>query len=507
VTGVEALAVGLNGALTQQQDKTLLSAGRLTLQSSSLSNAGRVQGGDLQITTGAVDNNGRLQGDNSLLVNAGGRITNGGNGAMITQNALTLTGPELFNYGLIQGNGNGVATITGLTQNDGRWLLGGAQTLTTPQLNNNGWLQASQLILNATNASNNGTLLADGQSTLTGNGFSNQGTAQGGNLEVNYQQVNNSGTLLGNTRLSVMAAQVAQQSSGRLFSGGDLLVHSNGFDQRGQVVALGNATLEIANGFTGRDVLAAGGRLTVSSNGAIDNQGTMQGGALTLNAGGDLTNNGQLTTGSGDSTLSGNRITMNGNGSLQGGGNINLASRSDITLDGFTGTLGNLTLSAPGSIVNTALLYAAGNLSLFANSIRNQRGDMLAGGNMWLQGDAAGNANGEVINNSGTIETQNGDITINTGHLLNQREGIHESKTYIPASTPISADGSQIIITLDDLAADEWGYYEVWHGGSNGGNVLSYLAPTVKGATKRLLVGTERTDVMADGGASLPQKT
>ncbi|MGC0904360.1 hemagglutinin repeat-containing protein [Pantoea agglomerans] len=502
VTGVDALTVGLNGALTQQQDKTLLSAGRLTLQSSSLNNAGRVQGGDLQITTGAVDNNGRLQGDNSLLVNAGGRITNGGNGAMITQNALTLTGPELFNYGLIQGNGNGVATITGLTQNDGRWLSGGAQTLNTPQLNNNGWLQASQLILNATNASNNGTLLADGQGTLTGNGFSNQGTAQGGNLEVNYQQVNNSGTLLGNNRLSVMGAQVNQQSSGRLFSGGNLLVHSNGFDQTGQVVALGDATLEIANGFTGRDVLAAGGRLSVSSNGAIDNQGTMQGGALTLSAGGDLTNNGQLTTGSGDSTLSGNRIAMNGNGSLQGGGNINLASRSDIILDDFTGTRGNLVLSAPGSIVNNALLYAAGNLSLFANSIRNQRADMLAGGSMWLQGDAAGNANGEVINNSGTIETQNDDITINTGHLLNQREGIHESKTYIPAATPISADGSQIIITIDDLAADEWGYYEVWHGGSNGGNVLSYLAPTVKGATKRFLVGTERTDIMADGGAS-----
>lgn len=502
VTGVEALTVGLNGALTQQQDKTLLSAGRLTLQSSSLNNAGRVQGGDLQITSGAVDNNGRLQGDSNLLINAGGRITNGGSGSLITQNTLTLTGPELFNSGLIQGNGNGVATLTGLTQNDGRWLSGGAQTLNMPQLNNNGWLQASQLILNATNASNNGTLLADGQGTLTGNGFSNQGTAQGGNLEVNYQQVNNSGTLLGNNRLSVMAAQVGQPGSGRLFSGGDLLVHSNGFDQRGQVVALGNATLDIANGFTGRDVLAAGGRLTVSSNGAIDNQGTMQGGALTLSAGGDLTNNGQLTTGSGDSALSGNRIAMNGNGTLQGGGNINLASRSDITLDGFTGTAGNLMLSAPGSIVNTALLYAGGNLSLFANSIRNQRADMLAGGSMWLQGDAAGNANGEVINTSGTIETQHGDITINTGHLLNQREGIHESKTYIAASSPISADGSKIIITLDDLAADEWGYYEVWHGGSNGGNVLSYLAPTIKGATKRFLIGTEKIDVIADGGAS-----
>ncbi|WP_337036297.1 hemagglutinin repeat-containing protein [Pantoea agglomerans] len=517
VTGVDALTVGLNGALTQQQDKTLLSAGRLTLQSSSLNNAGRVQGGDLQITTGAVDNNGRLQGDNSLLVNAGGRITNGGNGAMITQNALTLTGPELFNYGLIQGNGNGVATLTGLTQNDGRWLSGGAQTLNTPQLNNNGWLQASQLILNATNASNNGTLLADGQGTLTGNGFSNQGTAQGGNLEVNYQQVNNSGTLLGNNRLSVMGAQVNQQSSGRLFSGGSLLVHSNGFDQTGQVVALGDATLEIANGFTGRDVLAAGGRLTVSSNGAIDNQGTMQGGSLTLSAGGDLTNNGQLTTGSGDSALSGNRIAMNGNGSLQGGGNINLASRSDIVLDGFTGTRGNLVLSAPGSIVNNALLYAAGNLSLFANSIRNQRADMLAGGSMWLQGDAAGNANGDVVNNSGTIETQNGDITINTGHLLNTRDGLHVTQTSTSSPTRAGVGDPTMKITIWQLAVGDYGYYNVTittpstGGGGNhsgcgcsGGSTVSkdYYAPTKEAATQKFALSSTTVDVVSNGGAA-----
>ncbi|WLO86000.1 hemagglutinin repeat-containing protein [Pantoea agglomerans] len=510
VTGVEALTIGLNGALTQQQDKTLLSAGRLTLQSSSLNNAGRVQGGDLQITSGVVDNNGRLQGDNSLLVNAGGRITNGGNGAMITQNALTLTGPELFNYGLIQGNGNGVATITGLTQNDGRWLSGGAQTLNTPQLNNNGWLQASQLILNATNASNNGTLLADGQGTLTGNGFSNQGTAQGGNLEVNYQQVNNSGTLLGNNRLSVMGAQVNQQSSGRLFSGGSLLVHSNGFDQTGQVVALGDATLEIANGFTGRDVLAAGGRLSVSSNGAIDNQGTMQGGALTLSAGGDLTNNGQLTTGSGDSALSGNRIAMNGNGSLQGGGNINLASRSDIVLDGFTGTRGNLVLSAPGSIVNNALLYAAGNLSLFANSIRNQRADMLAGGSMWLQGDAAGNANGEVINNSGTIETQSGDITINTGHLLNTRDGLSVSETH-SASNQTGLGVDLIKVPISEFKPEEYGVFvnsrktcDSW--GKNGQgcktSTVYYYVPTKEAAIKNFSLSSTTINVTSNGGAA-----
>nr|WP_072000504.1 hemagglutinin repeat-containing protein [Pantoea agglomerans] len=306
-----------------------------------------------------------------------------------------------------------------------------------------------------------------------------------------------------------MGAQVNQQSSGRLFSGGSLLVHSNGFDQTGQVVALGDATLEIANGFTGRDVLAAGGRLSVSSNGAIDNQGTMQGGALTLSAGGDLTNNGQLTTGSGDSTLSGNRIAMNGNGSLQGGGNINLASRSDITVDGFTGTLGNLTLSAPGSIVNNALLYAAGNLSLFANSIRNQRADMLAGGSMWLQGDAAGNANGEVVNNSGTIETQNGDITINTGHLLNTRDGLSTSSSTVANSgLPSGADNGSFDMRLSELSVDagELGYLLKDAGGGNAegaGSADRYtLVPTEKARVKRYLVSQTTTTAVASGGAA-----
>ncbi|MCM8061281.1 hemagglutinin repeat-containing protein, partial [Enterobacter asburiae] len=38
--------------------------------------------------------------------------------------------------------------------------------------------------------------------------------------------------------------------------------------------------------------------------------------------------------------------------------------------------------------------------------------------------DAAGNANSQVVNTSGNIETQNGDIGIRTGHLLNTRDGL-----------------------------------------------------------------------------------
>ena len=419
ISGVNGLTTLLGNTLTQQQNGSLLSGGRLELQAAAVNNAGRVQGADLAMTTGTVANSGRLQGDSNLLLTASGRVTNEGSGTLLSQSGLTLTTPELYNYGLIQG-ANSRLTANSSATNTGRVLSAGELTLNAPQLTNSGWLQATQLTLNAANASNSGTLLADGQGSLTGAQLQNQGTAQGGSLTVNYAQLTNNGTLLGISQLNVKASQVTQQATGRLFSGGNLLLESGGFDQLGQVVALGDAALNLINGFTARNTLAAGNRLSISSNGAIDNQSTLQGQALTLSAGGDLTNNGQITIGSGDSSLSSNRIAMNGSGTLQGGGNISLNSRSDITVNGFTGTLGSLTLSSPGSIVNAALLYAGQNLALYANSIRNQRGDMLAGNSLWMQGDAAGNANGEVINTSGTIESQNGDINIKTGHLINQ---------------------------------------------------------------------------------------
>ncbi|MEA5100954.1 hemagglutinin repeat-containing protein [Pantoea sp. S18] len=508
ISGVNGLTAVLGGTLTQQQNGALLSGGKLDVQAATASNDGRIQGGDLTITTGTLTNNGRLQGDNSLLLTIRGRITNNNSGTLISQSGLTLTTPELYNYGLIQGTTNRITASSSAT-NSGKMLSAGELTLTTPQLVNSGWLQAAQLTLNAANASNIGTLLADQQGTLTGSQLLNQGTAQGGTLAVNYDQLNNSGTLLGVNQLNVKASQVTQQAAGKLFSGGNLLLESTGFDQLGQVVALGDATLKLINSFTARNTLAAANRLTISSNGAIENLGTLQGQALTLSAGGDLTNNGQITTGTGESSLSGNRINMNSAGTLQGGGNITLASRSDVALNGFTGTRGSLTISSPGSIVNTALLYAGQNLYLYANSIQNQRGDMLAGNSLWMQRDAAGNANGEVINTSGTIESQNGDITIRTGNLLNQRDGLRvEEKTQPVSGLPTGIGSSSLTYRLDQLKISDLGYYiiSVRTGGSFGkgnGSIddYSYLAPNAQGAIQRYLTETTTLNAQADGNA------
>ncbi|MDU1575226.1 MAG: hemagglutinin repeat-containing protein, partial [Pantoea sp.] len=513
VSGVNGLTVILGNTLTQQQNGSLLSGGRLELQAAAVTNAGRAQGADLIMTAGAVANSGRLQGDNNLLLTASGRVTNEGSGTLLSQSGLTLTTPELYNYGLIQG-ANSRLTANNSATNTGRVLSAGELTLNAPQLTNSGWLQATQLTLNAANASNSGTLLADGQGTLTGTQLQNQGTAQGGSLTVNYAQLTNSGTLLGVSQLNVKASQVTQQATGRLFSGGNLLLESGGFDQLGQVVALGDAALNLINGFTARNTLAAGNRLSISSNGAIDNQGTLQGQALTLIAGGDLSNNGQITTGSGDSSLSGNRIALNGSGTLQGGGNVSLNSRSDIAVDGFTGTLGSLTLSSPGSIVNAALLYAGQNLALYANSIRNQRGDMLAGNSLWMQGDAAGNANGEVINTSGTIESQNGDINIRTGHLLNTRDGLQVKQTDTTAPTRAGVGDATIKININDLPAGSYGSYSTTTYTESGGGCAGadggcsvhistkyYYAPLAEAATQKFALTSSTVDVISNGGA------
>lgn len=502
ISGVNGLTLSQTGAVSQQSGGTLLSGGALNITAASVTSDGKMQGGTLGITTGALTNNGRLQGDNGATLALSGTLTNNSGGEIVSRDALTLTTPALFNYGLIQGGGETRVTASSQARNDGRLLSGARLTLGTPQFTGTGWLQATDLILNAANATNGGTWVAD-RATLTGTTFASQGTTQAGQLTVNYGQLNNSGTLLGNAQLNINADQVTQSAGGKLLSGGNLWLQSRGLDLTGQLVSLGDLTLQLTNAFTSRTAVAAGRTLTINSGGDIDNRSVLQGQAVNLNAGGQLSNNGQITTGGGASTLSGSSVALNAAGSVQGGGDITVASRSNITVDGFTGTRGSLTLSAPGAIVNTALLYAANNLALFADSITNQRGDIMAGNNLWMQRDAAGNANSQVVNTSGNIETQGGDIAIRTGSLLNEREGISENRSYQAATgSPAASGATSISVKVTDLPPDEWGYIYTIYSGAGGGNIFLIVAPMPSGAVQRYLVGSTVVNVTATGGVA-----
>lgn len=511
ISGVNGLTLSQTGAFSQQSGGTLLSGGALNVTAASVTSDGKMQGGTLGITTGALTNNGRLQGDNGATLALSGTLTNNSGGEIVSRDALTLTTPALFNYGLIQGGGETRVTASSQARNDGRLLSGARLTLGTPQFTGTGWLQATDLILNAANATNGGTWVAD-RATLTGTNFASQGTTQAGQLTVNYSQLNNSGTLLGNTQLNIGADQVTQSAGGKLLSGGNLWLQSRGLDLTGQLVSLGDLTLQLTNAFTSRTAVAAGRTLTINSGGDIDNRSVLQGQAVNLNAGGQLSNNGQITTGGGTSTLSGSSVALNAAGSVQGGGDITVASRSNITVDGFTGTRGSLTLSAPGAIVNTALLYAANNLALFADSITNQRGDIMAGNNLWMQRDAAGNANSQVVNTSGNIETQGGSLNIKTINLRNEREGLKAStQSQVQPVDDWMTGESTIDVPVTALPDGSYGFYsrEVITGpgaGNCGANsacnihrsTYYYLAP-FKNTVRQRFSGRYSTTVITGG--------
>ena len=432
ISGVNRLNVALNGDL-QQQGK-LLSGGQLALKADNLTNSGQIQGADAQINAFTLTNSGRIQGDSGLTLTLLNALTNQANGIILSQNTLAVAAPSLTNNGTIQGNGTTTLNSATQTRNNGNILSGGDLTLSTPDYSGSGWLQATNLVLNVVKLASSGTVMAANNATLSGDSLANSGTFQAAALKINTQNVTNSGTLLGNQSLNIRAGTVSNDN-GNLFSGGDLLAEVTSLSGAGQIVALGNLTLRLVNSWTAQGVVASNKQLAVSSQGDITNRATLQGNAITLKAAGRLTNSGQLAAGNGTTSLSGSQIDMNASGSLQAGGDVSLTSQGDITLDGFTGTAGSMVLKTTGSLVNTALLYAGNNLSLFANSIRNLRGDMLAGNNLVMQKDASGAANAELINRSGTIESQHGSITVNTGHFYNGYTRFDAQTTVTPGSS------------------------------------------------------------------------
>ncbi|WP_456298722.1 hemagglutinin repeat-containing protein [Dryocola clanedunensis] len=511
ISGVNGLGVTLSGSL-QQQGK-LLTGGKLAVKARDISNGGQLQGGDTQINADSLTNSGRIQGDSGLTLTLLNALSNQAGGIILSQNALTITAPVLTSDGTIQGNGKTTLSATTQTRNGGKILSGGDLTLSTPDYSGAGWLQATNLVLDVATLESHGTVIAANQARLTGNSLTNGGTFQAAMLDVNYQAMSNSGTLLGNQSLT-LKGNTLNNAGGNMFSGGDMLTDVTALSGAGQLVALGNLTLKLANSFSAQGVIASNKQLSVTSQGDITNAGTLQGKGITLNAKGKLSNNGQLTAGSGTTSLSGSEIAMNASGSLQAGGDVSLTSLGNITLDGFTGTAGSLVLTAADSLVNTALLYAGNNLSLFANSIQNLRGDILAGNNLVMQKDASGAANAEVINTSGNIETTKGDITIRTGHLLNQRDGLVVTTTRTSGAQAIPGIGdANILVDIDQLADGSYGMNSKlisWDEGPCGTHSACnhkhknqfYYAMFADTAEQKFINSQTRTDVTSKGGAS-----
>ncbi|MEG8485742.1 hemagglutinin repeat-containing protein [Klebsiella pneumoniae] len=511
ISGVSHLDVLLNGDL-QQQGK-LLTGGSLVLHAQDLNNSGQLQGANTQISVASLSNSGRLQGDRNLTLILLKALNNQANGTILSQGELSLRASALSNHGTIQSHGATSLNSTLYARNAGNIVSGGDLTLSTPDYSGSGWLQATHLLLDAAKIANAGTMLAANQATLTGSTLLNSGTVQAAQLSADTRTLANSGTLFGKQNLLLYSDSV-NNDAGKLFSGGDLLANVASLSGAGQIVALGNLTLALVNSWIAQGTVAANKQLVISSQSDITNAGALQGNGVTLTAAGQLINNGQLVAGNGNTALTGQQIAMNGEGSLQAGGDVSLTSLGHITLDGFTGTAGNLVLTATGTILNTALLYAGHNLSLFANRIHNLHGDILAGNDLVMQKNASGDTNTEVINTSGTIETTQGDMTISTGYLLNQRDGLEVKISQTSGEQAIPGLGEAIIdVDISQLADGTYGLSSYLasseSGACNGHGACSYhnwnqlyYAMYAESAQQKFIGSQTRTEVTSRGGAA-----
>ncbi|UNK54572.1 hemagglutinin repeat-containing protein [Rahnella aceris] len=509
ISGVSALAATLSGQLQVQQGGTLLSGGTATLNAGNIANSGTLQAGNLTLTTNSISNTGQLQGQQSLQGTVQNGITNLSGGTVRSQGTLDLGAQTLLNQGQMQGDGVTHLTLTGNLNNQGTLLTGGRLTVSAPVLTNSGTLQAQGLTMTGGTLNNSGTLTGQGDSALNVTQMTNQGQLQGDRLTLTGNELHNTGTVLGSQSLGLNVQNADNQAGGRLYSAGNLTLVTPVLNQAGSLLALGDMTLQLGSGFTQTGTLAAGQNLSLSTQGDLNVLGTLQGNGIQLSSTGNFTNSGQLRGGGGTVGVDASNIQLNGSGSVQSGGDIRLASRGVLNNSGFVGGAGNVVMSAGGQLTNSALLYAGNNMQLLADSIHNNYGDILAGNSLWLQRDAAGNANSEVVNTSGDIETTNGDITINTGHLLNQRDGLSVSgSSQTPVDAPSWLGQSSVTMRLGDLNESDLGYYtvSVRTGGSMGqgnGSVDDhfYLAPKATAAEKKYLVSTSTVNATASGGA------
>ncbi|WP_276203196.1 hemagglutinin repeat-containing protein [Pectobacterium brasiliense] len=531
--GVQRGTLQLSGTYQGAQGSQLVSGGDLSLTAHDITNRGQIQGNALTLGAEAIDNHGSLRGDRALNATVTGQFTHASQSRLSSDGTLsvqaatlanqgeikaattTLTGNTITNGGTIQGTAalQLDATDRIVNQQAGQLLSDGTTTLNAAAVENLGWLQGRGLAVNTAQLTQQGSLMAQDKLTLSIPRWVNNGLVQAGELEIIADELDNHGTLLGLTQLALQTQRLINRQGAKLYSAQDLRLKTQELQQDGQLVALGNLSAEITGPLTFTQSMAAGKQLTLNVAGDLDQRGTLQGQSVQLTSTGTLTHQGRILAGGGESRLSAKDIVQLEAGSVQAGGNLTLISDNTLNNKGLIGTTGDLLVQAGGLLHNSSMLYAGGNMRLLSDSLTNVFGTILAGNNLWVQRDAQGNASTSLLNSSGTIETQSGDITINTGTLTNQREGFVVTETELAGdSVPDWAGGTSVAIPLSWFKPDEYkldtDFESKRTGGTGGKNgcqcdstTMYYLYRPKNNQNKMVMVGNKKISIDGKYGA------
>ncbi len=260
-----AAALSINTAGQQLSNRNsgsaggIVSAGTLNINSGNLDNRAGVvfSQGSAELHAGDIDNSdgGSLVSASNLLIQGRALANNGGEVKSGGDATLALLGALNNNVGLVAASGSLQVTATTVDNRN----TGSASTL---------GLQAGNLRLTAQSLDNSlGQLIADHDARLQ----------LSGQLNNSAGQVSTGGDL-------VVAADSVLNTGGTLVSGNDLQLDARYLSGDGKLLSQGDASLNLVEGFTNTGEVAANGKLTLTTQGALDNQSKLQGGGVEVRA-------------------------------------------------------------------------------------------------------------------------------------------------------------------------------------------------------------------------------
>ncbi|ATA25526.1 filamentous hemagglutinin [Brenneria goodwinii] len=399
-----SVALATQGQTFNNQSGTLNSLGTLTLSSGELNNQGGTLAakGGLDLIAADLDNRdgGRVIGESNASLHTG-NLQNGGG-------QIQAVGDVLLD------NAKGaIDNVSGLIRSGANLTLNALNVVNQNTQGANQGLEGQTVNLNTGGLNNqSGSILADNALTISNNGELNNSAgalASSGALKVSgsgLNLINRDGVVQAGTQLDIQADNV--DGSGQLLSLGDMTLQSHqSFANSGTAIANGNFTLITPGSITNSGRLLAGSKLDLRGGNLTNTAaGEINAGQNWLNVDGTLLNYGLID--GGYTRLNAGTLTNTGSGRIYGDAiGVNAATFNNQAENGAAATLagrervdiGVQTLNNSGH----GLIYSAG--------------DMAMGGALAENGAATGLAT-TINNHSATIESA-GNMAIAAGQINN----------------------------------------------------------------------------------------
>ncbi|SFM25922.1 filamentous hemagglutinin, partial [Desulfomicrobium norvegicum] len=370
-----------------------------------------------------LENLGVLNAGEAFFVQSGGSVINN-DGSFLSQTGMELAAQGgITNSGVIQSGGTGLFRAGGTLLNEGEILAVGDAVFEIGE-----------------DLENSGTLHSGGGSCHLGGGLSNAGEIlASGDLSLSLaEDLFNSGKIAGDASVDfAVAGSLENTADGLMLASGAALFDVSGdLRNSGRVESTGRGALGVGGGlFNDGDILSQTA-LEFDVLGSLENTGVMHSGDILALGSSSLDNSG--------------RILAQGDGAF----------------------------SVLGDLLNTDFLFSGGAATFnVGGMLHNLRGQILSLGDMVLEGLSAGSRMLELKNDSGTIETLEGSMSIrakvvkNTNldfaltpgtQVLSRKGGIYsffgdnwdqaqDLYRMLPGSSAVSSNRNALIITPAEL--------------------------------------------------------